>query len=78
MAIPRDTPVPAVQRWGAVVWPSFFAAGVATMVFFAMFDPAQLSRIAWIGVEVDRKLGYTQRAGAKLAEWMKQAEGVAA
>lgn len=59
MAIPRDTSVPAVQRWGAVVWPSFFAAGVATMVFFAMFDPAQLSRIAWIGVEVDRKLGYT-------------------
>ena len=59
MITPRDTPVPAVQRWGAVVWPSFFAAGVATMVFFALFDPAELSRIAWIGVEVDRKLGYT-------------------
>jgi hypothetical protein len=29
------------------------------MVFFAMFDPAELSRIAWIGIEVDRKLGYT-------------------
>lgn len=26
----------------------------------------------------DRKLGYTQRAGAKLAEWMKQADGVTA
>src|SRR3546814_14682017 len=26
----------------------------------------------------DRKLGYTQRAGAKLAEWIKQAEGVVA
>jgi methylenetetrahydrofolate--tRNA-(uracil-5-)-methyltransferase len=26
----------------------------------------------------DRKLGYTQRAGAKLAEWMKAADGVAA
>ena len=26
----------------------------------------------------DRKLGYTQRAGMKLAEWMKQAEGVVA
>ena len=44
-------------------------------------------RIHWIPEEVplaedvrkkDRKLGYTQRAGAKLAEWMKQAEGVAA
>jgi uncharacterized membrane protein len=54
-----DEPVPQIQRWGAVVWPSFFAAGVATMVFFAMFDPAELSRIAWIGVEVDRQWGYT-------------------
>ena len=52
-------PLPAIQRWGAVVWPSFFAAGVATMVFFAMFDPAELSRIAWIGVEIDRQWGYT-------------------
>jgi hypothetical protein len=59
MTAPRASAVPAVQRWGAVVWPSFFAAGVATMVFFAMFDPAELSRIAWIGVEVERKLGYT-------------------
>jgi hypothetical protein len=54
-----DEPLPEVQRWGAVVWPSFFAAGVATMVFFAMFDPAELSRIAWVGVEVDRRWGYT-------------------
>ena len=59
MRAPHEEPVPPVQRWGAVVWPSFFAAGVATMVFFAQFDPAELSRIAWIGVEVDRKLGYT-------------------
>ena len=55
----REERVPEIQRWGAVLWPSFFAAGVATMVFFAMFDPAELSRIAWIGIEVDRKLGYT-------------------
>lgn len=54
-----ERPVPGIQLWGAVVWPSFFAAGVATMVFFALFDPAELSRIAWTGVEVDRKLGYT-------------------
>jgi hypothetical protein len=56
---PDPQPLPGIQRWGAVVWPSFFAAGVATMVFFAMFDPAELSRIAWVGVELDRKWGYT-------------------
>lgn len=54
-----DVLLPKIQRWGAVLWPSFFAAGVATMVFFAMFDPAELSRIAWIGVEMDREWGYT-------------------
>jgi len=59
MRPPDPEPLPKVQRWGAVVWPSFFAAGVATMVFFAMFDPAELSRIAWIGVELDRQWGYT-------------------
>jgi hypothetical protein len=59
MRPPDPAPLPAVQRWGAVVWPSFFAAAVATMVFFAMFDPAELSRIAWVGVELDRKWGYT-------------------
>ncbi len=26
----------------------------------------------------DRKLGYTQRAGASLSEWMKQADEIAA
>jgi hypothetical protein len=59
MRPPGDDPVPAVQRWGAVVWPSFFAAGVATMVFFALFDPVELARLAWVGIEIDRKLGYT-------------------
>ena len=32
-------PRPLVQRVGAILWPSFFAAGVATMVFFAFVDP---------------------------------------
>ncbi len=26
----------------------------------------------------DRKLGYTARAGASLAEWIRQADGIAA
>ena len=55
----QEERLPGAQRWGAVLWPSFFAAGVATMVFFAMFDPVELARLAWIGVEIDRKTGYT-------------------
>jgi hypothetical protein len=59
MRAPAAGPVPGVQRWGAVIWPSFFSAGVATMVFFAIFDPVDLAHIAWVGVEIDRKTGYT-------------------
>jgi hypothetical protein len=55
----REEPLERVQRWGAIVWPSFFAAGVATMVFFALFDPEELARLAWTGIELDRKTGYT-------------------
>lgn len=54
-----DESLPRAQRWGAVVWPSFFSAGVATMVFFALFDPVELAQLAWVGVEIDRKTGYT-------------------
>src|SRR3546814_11805235 len=35
-------PRPMAQRVGAILWPSFFAAGVATMVFFAFVDPLML------------------------------------
>lgn len=52
-------PRPAAQRWGAILWPSFFAAGVATMVFFAIFDPDDLSRISWVAAGLDRKTSYT-------------------
>src|SRR3546814_6063714 len=36
-------PRPMAQRVGAILWPSFFAAGVATMVFFAFVDPLMRS-----------------------------------
>lgn len=52
-------PRPMVQRIGAVAWPSFFAAGVATMVFFAFIDPPALCEIMFPHVEISRKLGYT-------------------
>lgn len=48
-----------LQRAGAVVWPSFFAAGVATMVLFAIVDPLELAAITWPQMDVSRPLGYT-------------------
>lgn len=53
---PRDT---AARRIGAIAWPSFFAAGVATMVFFAIVDPIELARMTWPGFEISRQAGYT-------------------
>lgn len=53
---PRDS---AARRIGAVVWPSFFAAGVATMVFFAIVDPLDLAAITWPQVRISRQAGYT-------------------
>ena len=47
------------QRLGAIAWPSFFAAGVATIVFFAFVDPLQLRDMTWPALELSRELGYT-------------------
>ena len=47
------------QRVGAILWPSFFAAGVATMVFFAFVDPLALRDMTLPGVDISRGLGYT-------------------
>lgn len=33
---------PTIQRIVAVLWPSFLTAGVATILFFAAFDPQDL------------------------------------
>ncbi len=59
---PRDHAPPArpmVQRVGAVLWPSFFAAGVATMVFFANVDPIELAAMTFPELEVSREVGYS-------------------
>jgi hypothetical protein len=48
-----------VRRVGAVVWPSFFAAGVATIMFFAIVDPLELAGITWPQVEISRMAGYS-------------------
>ena len=52
-------PRPLVQRVGAILWPSFFAAGVATMVFFAFVDPLALRDLTFPALPMTRELGYT-------------------
>jgi hypothetical protein len=44
---------------GAVAWPSFFAAAVASMVFFAIVDPGELAELTWPHLIISRKLGYS-------------------
>ena len=52
-------PRPLAQRIGAIAWPSFFAAGVATMVFFAFVDPLALRDLTFPNLPITRELGYT-------------------
>jgi hypothetical protein len=52
-------PRPLAQRVGAIAWPSFFAAGVATMVFFAIVDPLALRDMTFPSLTITRELGYT-------------------
>src|SRR5690606_17572169 len=52
-------PRPMAQRVGAILWPSFFAAGVCTMVFFAFVDPLELRDMTFPEMPISRGLGYT-------------------
>ena len=52
-------PRPLAQRIGAIAWPSFFAACVATMVFFAFVDPLALRDMTFPHIEISRGLGYS-------------------
>ncbi len=54
-----STPIALAQRLGAILWPSFFAAGVATSVFFAFVDPLELAHITFPRLGISRELGYT-------------------
>ena len=57
---PYDHPVrPLSQRLGAILWPSFFSAGVATAVFGALVDPIALRDITFPDLELSRGTGYT-------------------
>lgn len=44
------------QAVATVIWISFLAASVATMLFFALFDPVEL--FATVGHEIDSQSGY--------------------
>ncbi len=52
-------PRPLAQRLGAILWPSFFSAGVATMVCFAHVDPLALRDITFPDLAIGREAGYT-------------------
>lgn len=52
-------PRPLTQRVGAVLWPSFFAACVATMVFFAFVDPFALRDMTFPELQISRVTGYS-------------------
>lgn len=51
------------KRWlvelGAVTWVSFLGAGVATMLFFATFDPQDLVSIATFPLQLSRVAVYS-------------------
>jgi hypothetical protein len=52
-------PRPMAQRVGAILWPSFFSACVATKVFSAFVDPLQLRDITFPDLDISRSLGYS-------------------
>lgn len=52
-------PTPVSQSLGALLWPSFFVAGVVTVVFFAFIDPIALRDITFPSLKIGRELGYT-------------------
>ncbi len=52
-------PRSAVQAIGAILWPSFFAACVATMVFFAFVDPIALRDQTFPDLPMNRAMGYS-------------------
>ena len=56
---PDIPPRPLAQRLGAILWPSFFAAGVATMVCFALIDPLELRDLTFPELDISRQAGYT-------------------
>jgi hypothetical protein len=51
--------IPPLQLLGACLWPAFLWAGVATILFFATFDPTHLGKVATYQLPLSRSTGYT-------------------
>lgn len=58
-AAPKQPESARVLVMGAILWPSFFAAAVATVVFFIFVDPLILRDITFPYLEISRMGGYT-------------------
>ncbi len=56
-AVPQRRPM--AQRLGAILWPSFFSACIATIVFFAFIDPLALRDITFPDLRISREMGYS-------------------
>jgi hypothetical protein len=46
------------QAVATVIWISFLVAAMATMVFFAVFDPADVAGIVDAELDISREAGY--------------------
>lgn len=60
-----DATLPEQRPWSrqaqaiaAVLWPSFLAASVATMLFFAFVDPVEMREAMSVAPEFSRMTGY--------------------
>ena len=52
MPIPNT---PVIQKFVAILWPSFITASLATVIFFSMFDPD----IIFVDFDISRLGAYT-------------------
>lgn len=55
---PEKDPIPTVQSIVSVLWPSFLTAGLATILFFVLFDPRELAELLGYP-DLSRIAGYT-------------------
>lgn len=47
-----------IHVYGAIFWPAFLSASVASVVFFAFIDPATLHEQSLPGMALSREAGY--------------------
>lgn len=47
------------RTYGVIAWVSFLFAGVATMLFFATFDPIELANLATYPADISPLAGYS-------------------